>query len=44
MPAGLLEVDGSIDLAQFWPVGSSDAESATYDAIRNGKITAAPGH
>lgn len=75
MAAGLLEVDGSIDIAQFWPVGSSDADtsqmrvdvagevfrfrpnddapfqvthaldnarvkgSATYDAIRNGKIT-----
>jgi endonuclease YncB( thermonuclease family) len=75
MAAGLLEVNGSIDLAQFWPVGSSDADTsqihvdvgagafrfrpnpgaalqvthafdnakvkgaATYDAIRNGKIT-----
>ena len=28
MPAGLLEVDGSIDLAQFWPVGSSDADTS----------------
>jgi endonuclease YncB( thermonuclease family) len=75
MANGLLEVDGSIDLAQFWPVGSSDADTtqirvdvgagafrfrphpgeplrvthvldgakvkgaATYDVIKNGKIT-----
>lgn len=75
MAAGRLEVDGSIDIAQFWPVGSSDADTsqikvditgdafrfrphdgapfhvthaldaakvkgaATYDAVRNGKIT-----
>ena len=28
MAAGLLEVDGSIDIAQFWPVGSSDADTS----------------
>jgi endonuclease YncB( thermonuclease family) len=27
MANGLLEVDGSIDLAQFWPAGSSDADT-----------------
>ncbi|WP_035358497.1 hypothetical protein [Edaphobacter aggregans] len=27
MADGLLEVDGSIDLSQFWPVGSSDADT-----------------
>lgn len=75
MAAGLLEVNGIIDVTQFWPSGGSDADttsvkvdvaagafrfrphpsapwrvthafddarvkgSATYDAIRNGKIT-----
>jgi endonuclease YncB( thermonuclease family) len=27
MPVGLLEVRGSIDLSQFWPKGSSDADT-----------------
>lgn len=27
MPMGLLEVSGSIDLAQFWPAGTSDADT-----------------
>lgn len=27
MAVGLLEVAGSIDLAQFWPLGSSDADT-----------------
>ena len=27
MAQGLLEVDGTIDLAQFWPVGESDADT-----------------
>lgn len=75
MAAGLLEVNGFIDVTQFWPSGGSDADttqvkvdvaagafrfrphasapwrvthafdaakvkgSATYDAIRNGRIT-----
>src|SRR5258708_33329110 len=26
-PAGLLEVDGSIELKQFWPEGRSDADT-----------------
>lgn len=28
MAAGLLEVEGSIDIAQFWPAGSSDADTS----------------
>ena len=27
MPVGLLEADGTIDLAQFWPQGDSDADT-----------------
>src|SRR4029077_14423031 len=27
MPKGLLEVSGTIDLAQFWPTGESDADT-----------------
>ena len=27
MPAGLLEVTGTIDLGQFWPLGTSDADT-----------------
>lgn len=27
MPKGLLEVEGTIDLAQFWPTGESDADT-----------------
>src|SRR5215467_5510771 len=27
MPQGLLEVSGTIDLAQFWPAGESDADT-----------------
>jgi endonuclease YncB( thermonuclease family) len=29
MPAGLLEVRGTIDVSQFWPSGRSDADTAT---------------
>ena len=28
MPTGLLEVTGRLDLAQFWPTGKSDADTA----------------
>ncbi len=27
MPAGLLEVTGGLDVAQFWPTGGSDADT-----------------
>src|SRR5882724_1947652 len=39
MPKGLLELSGTIDLAQFWPTGESDADTvkvlvAGADAFR----------
>jgi len=30
MPTGLLEVSGTIDLAQFWPTGESDADTGGF--------------
>lgn len=48
MPAGLLEVRGTIDLGQFWPSGRSDADTTTVvlklagDAIKFRKNDAAP--
>jgi len=31
MPTGLLEVTGTIDLAQFWPTGQSDADTVKVE-------------
>jgi len=48
MPAGLLEVRGTIDVSQFWPSGRSDADTATVvltpagDPIKFRKNDAAP--
>jgi len=48
MPAGLLEVDGSIDIAQFWPAGRSDADTTKVilnvggDSIRFRKDSSSP--
>jgi endonuclease YncB( thermonuclease family) len=47
MPAGLLEVDGSIDLKQFWPDGRSDADTTKVvlngpNAIRFRKDSSSP--
>jgi endonuclease YncB( thermonuclease family) len=36
MPAGLLEVRGTIDVSQFWPSGRSDADTATVMLARAG--------
>lgn len=50
MPAGLLEVDGSIELKQFWPEGRSDADttkvilSVSPGAIRFRKDSSSPFH
>lgn len=48
MPAGLLEVRGTIELGQFWPSGRSDADTTTVvlkldpNAIRFRKSDAVP--
>ena len=50
MPAGLLEVDGSIDLKQFWPDGRSDADTTKVvlnvgpNAIKFRKDSSSPFH
>src|SRR5690349_15919855 len=35
MPTGLLEVTGTIDLAQFWPSGQSDADTVKVQIAAN---------
>jgi len=48
MPVGLLEVEGTIDVSQFWPEGRSDADTTKVvvnlapDAIRFRKNDASP--
>jgi endonuclease YncB( thermonuclease family) len=48
MPVGLLEVEGTIDVSQFWPEGRSDADTTKVvvtiapDAIRFRKNDTAP--
>ena len=48
MPAGLLEVDGTIELKQFWPEGRSDADTTKVilsvgpDAIKFRKDSSSP--
>jgi endonuclease YncB( thermonuclease family) len=50
MPAGLLEVDGTIDLKQFWPDGRSDADTTKVvlnvgpNAIKFRKDSSSPFH
>ena len=50
MPAGLLEVDGTIELKQFWPEGRSDADTTKVvlsvgpDAIKFRKDSSSPFH
>ncbi|RZN33875.1 thermonuclease family protein [Bradyrhizobium sp. Leo121] len=50
MPAGLLEVDGTIELKQFWPSGQSDADTTKVilsvgpDAIKFRKDSSSPFH
>ncbi|WP_342735262.1 hypothetical protein [Bradyrhizobium sp. B117] len=50
MPVGLLEVEGTIDVSQFWPEGRSDADTTKVivnvapDAIRFRKSDTAPFH
>ena len=50
MPVGLLEVEGTIDVGQFWPAGRSDADTTKVvvtvapDAIRFRKNDTAPFH
>lgn len=50
MPVGLLEVEGTIDVSQFWPQGRSDADTTKVvvnvapDAIRFRKNDTAPFH
>ncbi|WFU25784.1 thermonuclease family protein [Bradyrhizobium sp. CB1717] len=50
MPVGLLEVEGTIDVKQFWPAGRSDADTTKVvvtiapDAIRFRKNDTAPFH
>jgi endonuclease YncB( thermonuclease family) len=50
MPAGLLEVQGSIDLKQFWPDGRSDADTTKVvlnvgpNAIKFRKDSSSPFH
>jgi endonuclease YncB( thermonuclease family) len=48
MPVGLLEVEGTIDVKQFWPEGRSDADTTKVvvtiapDAIRFRKNDSSP--
>jgi endonuclease YncB( thermonuclease family) len=48
MPAGMLVVDGSIDISQFWPAGRSDADTTKVvikvggDAIKFRKDSSSP--
>jgi endonuclease YncB( thermonuclease family) len=50
MPAGMLEVEGAIELTQFWPSGRSDADTTKIvltigaDPIRFRKNDASPFH
>jgi len=37
MPSGLLRVDGTFDIGQFWPTGTSDADTVVTHAFEGAK-------